>query len=65
MDLSQMNWRKSSRSIGGNEECVEVAAANTIVAIRDSKNPDRSVHLIPRTRFRTLVTRIKHGDLSA
>jgi hypothetical protein len=64
MDLSQMNWRKSSRSIGGNDDCVEVAAADAIIAIRDSKNPDRSVHLIPRTRFRTLVARIKHGNLS-
>lgn len=30
-------WRKSSFSGGGGNECVEIA--NTLAAIRDSKNP--------------------------
>jgi hypothetical protein len=32
-------WRKSSYSGSGNN-CVEVAATSTAVAIRDSKDPD-------------------------
>lgn len=31
-------WRKSSRSVQGN--CVEVAATNLAVLVRDSKDPD-------------------------
>ena len=36
-------WRKASHSGGNGGGCVEVAAApNALVAVRDSKNPDRS-----------------------
>jgi hypothetical protein len=34
-------WRKSSRSIGGN--CVEVAAGDGVVHVRDSKDPQGPV----------------------
>lgn len=37
-DLFQAGWRKSSYS-GGATNCVEVADATSIVAVRDSKNP--------------------------
>ncbi|MEU4769004.1 DUF397 domain-containing protein [Actinosynnema sp. NPDC023794] len=41
MDLTGAVWRKSSRSGGGNEgNCVEVAFASPVVAVRDSKKPD-------------------------
>ena len=39
-DLSRAKWRKSSRS-NGQGSCVEVA--NTLGAMRDSKNPDGPV----------------------
>jgi hypothetical protein len=35
--MTQIRWRKSSRSGGGNTSCVEVA--HTLAALRDSKNP--------------------------
>ncbi|HLI25103.1 MAG TPA: DUF397 domain-containing protein [Acidimicrobiales bacterium] len=39
MDLSCAKWRKSAYSSqSGN--CVEVASAGRVVAVRDSKNPD-------------------------
>ncbi|MFD5824059.1 DUF397 domain-containing protein [Lentzea sp. NPDC060358] len=41
MDFSGVEWRKSSRSSGGNNSaCVEVAFAGSSVGVRDSKNPD-------------------------
>lgn len=42
-------WRKSSRSESGN--CVEVAAEQAAVAIRDSKNPDGIILMVPAAAF--------------
>ncbi|GAA4035692.1 hypothetical protein GCM10022247_71690 [Allokutzneria multivorans] len=39
-DSSGVLWRKSSRSNGSGNECVEIGFARTRVLIRDSKNPD-------------------------
>lgn len=37
MDLGHAEWRKSSRSGGG--DCVEIARVPGLVAVRDSKHP--------------------------
>ena len=52
-------WRKSSYSGAGND-CVEIAVAPGIAAVRDSKNPDG-----PRLRFDAVswsdfLTRARH-----
>lgn len=39
MDITGATWRKSSYSGGASGNCVEVAAADRTVAIRDSKDP--------------------------
>jgi len=42
--MSRAVWRKSARSSGTGQNCVEVAANLTgTVAVRDSKNPDGGV----------------------
>jgi Domain of unknown function (DUF397) len=33
-------WRKASHSGGNGGDCIEVAASHSLVAIRDSKDPD-------------------------
>ncbi|RCG23379.1 DUF397 domain-containing protein [Sphaerisporangium album] len=38
MDLSGAQWRKSTRSQGTSNNCVEVAWSAAGVAVRDSKN---------------------------
>jgi hypothetical protein len=63
MDLTTVTWRKSRRSQGGGQNCVEVAAVRDTVAIRDSKDPHGPVHIVRAAAFRDLIARIKRGDL--
>jgi hypothetical protein len=44
VDFPGVEWRKSSRSSGGNNSaCVEIAYAGRAVGVRDSKNPRAGV----------------------
>ena len=63
MDLSKASWRKSTRSAGGGNACVEVAGLPGHVAIRDSKNPEGPAHVVRTMKFRDLVSRVRRGDL--
>lgn len=44
---AQVVWRKSSRSDGLDDNCVEVAFGAGVVAIRDSNVPDEVVRFEP------------------
>lgn len=52
-DLSGLQWHKSSRSTanGSNGDCVEIAFADRVVALRDSKNPDAASLAVPTAAF--------------
>ncbi|GAA2688612.1 MULTISPECIES: DUF397 domain-containing protein [Actinosynnema] len=43
-------WRKSSRSTNV-ANCVELAVAGAVAAVRDSKNPAGAVLVFPRLRW--------------
>lgn len=61
-DLSQAQWRKSSRSGQSNGACVEVAAnLPGVVAVRDSKCPEAGAHVVSRTAFAALLADVKAG----
>lgn len=61
-DLSQAQWRKSSRSGQSNGACVEVAAnLPGLVAVRDSKCPEAGAHVVSRTAFAALLADVKAG----
>ena len=51
---SDVVWRKSSRSNGGNA-CVEVAVKGDLVGVRDSKDPDGAVLVFSRQSWRSFV----------
>lgn len=55
MDLSNATWRKASRSGENGGDCVELADAAGVVAVRDSKDPDGPVLLLTRAALRTAV----------
>jgi hypothetical protein len=59
MENLKIRWRKSSHSGGNGGECVELASAPGVVAVRDSKDPDGPKLLVGREEFAALVTSLK------
>ncbi|MEU6750676.1 DUF397 domain-containing protein [Spirillospora sp. NPDC046719] len=59
MDLTNLTWRKASRSGENGGDCVELAdAAGAVaeaVAVRDSKDPGGPVLLVTRMALRSAV----------
>jgi hypothetical protein len=61
-----LNWRKSSRSGGGNgSNCVEVADAPDRVLVRDSKNPDGGILAVTPAAWSAFSEAVKVGTLDA
>jgi hypothetical protein len=57
VDLHGARWRKSSFSGGtggGNDDCVEVAFADSVTALRDSKNVTGPVLVVPGSAWNAL-----------
>ncbi|MEU4233751.1 DUF397 domain-containing protein [Nonomuraea sp. NPDC026600] len=62
IDLSGADWRKSTRSGGGNN-CVEVARnLPGIVAVRDSKNPDAPALVFTPSEWAAFIEGTKDGE---
>ncbi|MUN36716.1 DUF397 domain-containing protein [Actinomadura litoris] len=59
MDLSKVVWRKASRSTVENDNCVELALATGVVAVRDSKDPEGPKLILSRSDFRRFADRLK------
>ncbi|RAY12417.1 DUF397 domain-containing protein [Actinomadura craniellae] len=55
MDLSNLAWRKASRSSENGGNCIELAALPGMVAIRDSKDPNGPVLLATPTTLRAAL----------
>lgn len=61
--IRQAKWRKSSYSGGEGGQCVELAALDSSVGIRDSKNPQNPHITVGREALSSLIGRIKAGEL--
>ncbi|TDB87075.1 DUF397 domain-containing protein [Actinomadura sp. KC216] len=59
MDVTSAVWRKSSYTTANGGNCVELASAPDMVAVRDSKDPDGPKLLVTRREFRRLADVIK------
>ncbi|WP_411143290.1 DUF397 domain-containing protein [Streptomyces sp. x-80] len=63
VDLSAATWRKSSYSNGSGGNCIEVADdLPGLVPVRDSKNPDGPVLVIPAPAWNSFVTAVRTGE---
>lgn len=58
-----IRWRKSSYSGHDGGACVEVAsAAAGIVAIRDSKDPNGPLLVVPASAWRSFLQQVRNGE---
>jgi len=62
VDLSRVVWRKSRRSDNGGANCVEVASAGGLIAVRDSKNPDGPMLAFDRGAWVAFARRVRSGQ---
>lgn len=60
MDLSEVAWRKSSRS--GMNGCVEVAFADGRIALRDSKDRKGPVLVFTPQEWEAFVGGVRDGE---
>ncbi|WP_203968659.1 DUF397 domain-containing protein [Sphaerisporangium melleum] len=77
MDISRLQWRKSSRSSGQGGNCVEVASVGGSEAsdlevsteslrfVRDSKRPDSALLAFSAHEWSAFLSGIKEGRLGA
>lgn len=49
-------WRKSSYSDGAGNNCIEAATFPGVVGVRDSKKPEGSALVFPRSSWAAFVT---------
>lgn len=57
--MTNIKWRKSTRSADNGGECVELAVLPGIVAVRDSKNPNGPKLAFSRSAMRGFVAGVK------
>jgi hypothetical protein len=58
----EVEWRKSTRSGPVSDNCVQLAPAGDVVAIRDSKNPGFGALVFDRDEMRAFVEGAKAGE---
>ena len=59
LDFTHAVWRKSSRSGGNNDQCVELAMQGR--AVRDSKNPTGGILVFGQATAERFVSAVKDG----
>jgi Domain of unknown function (DUF397) len=59
MDMTRAAWRKSSYSSDSGGNCIEVASAGPVVAVRDSKSPDGPALAFTQERWQAFTNSVK------
>jgi hypothetical protein len=53
------NWRKSSKSAIGGEQCVEVGTASASIAVRDTKDRAGAVLTVPAEAWKKFTAALR------
>ena len=59
MENQDLNWRKSNRSNGGANACVETASVTGVVLVRDTTDRDGGTLAIGADAWRAFTTGIR------
>jgi hypothetical protein len=62
VDLNHAEWKKSVRSGGNSDNCVEVAFIDDAIAVRDSKNPTGGALIYTRDEWAAFIGGVKDGE---
>ncbi|GAA1395086.1 DUF397 domain-containing protein [Catellatospora coxensis] len=62
VDLTDAEWRKSTRSGPNCDNCVEVAFVGEAIALRDSKDPTGPALIYTRAEWDAFVEGAKDGE---
>jgi hypothetical protein len=60
--MDKIPWKKSTRSVGNPQQCVELGAAVDTRYVRDTKNQDGPVLIFPIARFAAFLREVQ-GNL--
>ncbi|MER7271464.1 DUF397 domain-containing protein [Micromonospora carbonacea] len=60
-DLTNVTWRKSTRSSANGSDCVEVAELSSALAVRDSKDPGGPALRFGRGAWSSFVVGLRRG----
>jgi hypothetical protein len=60
IDRNALAWRVAARSAGGN--CVQVAKASDLIAVRNSRRPEGEVILYTKPEFAAFLDGAKKGE---
>lgn len=60
-EIGLTHWQKAVRS-AGNGQCVEVASVQSMIAIRDSKNPAQPALLYTTGEWAAFIDGVKKGE---
>lgn len=61
-DFSHASWRKSRHSQQEHDQCVEIARSHGYVGVRDSKDPEGPLLVIPADDWHAFARAIKDRD---
>lgn len=62
IDLSQLRWYKSSRSSANSQCCMCARLGDGGMAVKDSKNPEGGILILPRDEWQAFTGGIKLGE---
>jgi hypothetical protein len=60
--IDPVTWRKSRRSNGGNDACVEVGRGHDVVGVRDSKDRQIGPLMFDRATWAKFADKVKAGQ---